>query len=129
MCAHAPEAIHSTMQTAHMPMLAFLAATVPSHMQVPLTHLPSSRLTPRHMPSSRSHWPLAHVADVVRPRCGALQAPRRRWPRAQHTSLRSNMPFGWEGLGDPLLYARAEAAPSGELASLRSARALAVRLM
>ena len=37
MCAHAPEAIHSTMQTAHMRMLAtsyarraFLAATVPS---------------------------------------------------------------------------------------------------
>lgn len=48
MCAHAPEAIHSTMQTAHMHMLAFLAATVPSHMQVPLTHLPSSRLTPPH---------------------------------------------------------------------------------
>jgi hypothetical protein len=48
MCAHAPEAIHSTMQTAHMRMLAsrmrraFLAATVPSHMQVPLTHQPSS---------------------------------------------------------------------------------------
>jgi len=49
MCAHAPGAIHSTMQTAHMRMLAtsyarraFLAATVPSHMQVPLTHQPSS---------------------------------------------------------------------------------------
>lgn len=133
MCAHAPEAIHSTMQTAHMRMLAFLAATVPSHMQVPLTHLPSSRLTPPHALVTFTLAPvtftLAHVADVVRPRCGALQAPRRRWPRAQHTSLRSNMPFGWEGLGDPLLYARAEAAPSGELASLRSARALAVRLM